>query len=144
MMKVSKGEMPGLEKARAGLPRALVSVFRKATSLVPDRRYSSAAKYAAALRALRLIHNEDKARAELSRLAMNARVKDRKKGYARAVEKVRFISGEHESLESALLRALETPDRVEAIDLSSRQIIPAEGTVRSEFAVKPGRSSSTW
>ena len=144
MMKVSKGEMPGLEKARAGLPRALISVFRKATSLVPDRRYSSAAKYAAALRALRLIHNEDKARAELSRLAMNARVKDGKKGYARAVEKVRFISGEHESLESALLRALETPDRIEAIDLSNRQIIPAEGAVRSEFAVKPGRQSSTW
>jgi len=144
MMKVSKGEMPGLEKARTGLPRALISVFRKATSLVPDRRYSSAAKYAAALRALRLIHNEEKARAELSRVATNARVKDGKRGYARAVEKVRFISAEYESLESALLRALETPDRVEVLDLSKREIIMAEATARSDFIARGPGQSSTW
>lgn len=145
MMKVSKGEMPGLEKARSGLPRALISVFRKATSLDPDRRYSTAAKYAAALRALRLVHNEERARDELSRLVTNARVKDGKKGYARAVEKVRFVSGEPDSLEVALLRALESPDRVEAIDISKRQVVAAEATVRSTFESKKGsRSPSTW
>ena len=108
----------------------------KATARLPERRYSTAAKYATALRALRLIPNEAKARERLNKLVMTACVTDGRRGFVQAVEKVRFVAGETDGLESAILRALEEPDRVEQLDVKSEELIDAEAVTRSDFGVR--------
>jgi eukaryotic-like serine/threonine-protein kinase len=136
MMKVSKGQLPGLERARNGLPRALVSVFRKATARLPERRYPNAAKFATALRALKLIPDEAKARERLKKLVMTACVTDGRRDFVHAVEKVRFVAGETGGLESALLRALEEPDRIEARRVDTKSLISAEAITRADFGIR--------
>lgn len=133
MMKVSKGQLPGLEKARTGLPRALLSVFRKATAPTPQRRYTTAAEYAEAIRSLKLIPDLAQTRERLKKLVVRACVTDVRRDYAQAIQKVRHVNAEPDDLEEALLRALEDPDRIEAISIKTDSLILAERVSRSGF-----------
>jgi hypothetical protein len=67
---------------------------------------------------------------------MTACVTDGRRGFVQAVEKVRFVAGETNGLESALLRALEEPDRIEAVEIKSEKLIMAEDVTRADFGIR--------
>ena len=137
MMRVSKGDLPSLESARAGLPKGLHTVYKKATARDPAKRYKSARAFAEALEGLGVLEDEDAAREKLREVALAARLTDQRRGYERAVRKVRNAPHAQE-LEGALLRALEEPDRVELIEVNSGKMLHAD-TLSADTNAYPTR-----
>lgn len=127
MIKVASAEVPPLGDGRMNLPKPLLSVFAKATALDPGERFASARAFAHALESLVLRYDAKRYRAELKNLVLSARTTDTQKGLERAVVRARFAA-EHDTdgLEDALLRALETPDRVERVPIDWESLKKAE------------------
>ena len=121
MMRVANAEVPPLAEARPGLPEGLARVYARATALVPEARFQTAADFADALRDAYEI-DEESCRAQLAEYALAGSSIDQHRSYAQAVARAR-IAAEH-GLEDAILSALEDPDRVERVEMLG--VRPAE------------------
>jgi len=124
MLKVSKADVPDLDRARAGVPRGLLASWRAATHRDPERRPRSCLALADDLRGLGILRDGDRVREELAGIAIAARVSDGKRGYEKAVRRVKSLASA--DLEGALLRALESPDRVERVDTGENGLLDAD------------------
>jgi serine/threonine protein kinase len=127
MIKVAAGEVPSLRELRSDLPRAMYTVFAKATTLDPADRYASARAFADALDSVLFEYDVGRCRRELADLVISARTSDRQKGFERAKVRARFAAErDTDDLEDALLRALESPDRVERVQIDWENLKNAE------------------
>jgi eukaryotic-like serine/threonine-protein kinase len=127
MIKVAAGDVPSLREACGDLPRALYAVFARATALEPSDRYASARAFADALDSVLFEYDAGRCRRELADLVIAARTSDRQKGFERAKVRARFAAErDTDDLEDALLRALESPDRVERVKIDWENLRNAE------------------
>lgn len=118
MNRVANGDIPPLKEIRNDLPRAMLAVFAKATALDIKDRYGSARAFADALDNVLFEYDAQRCRKELADIVMSARTTDRQKGLERAKIRARFAAErDTDDLEDALLRALESPDRVERVPI---------------------------
>lgn len=127
MIRVANADLPPLAEVRSDLPRALLQVFARATALDPADRFASARAFSDALDSVFLQFDQERFRRELEGLVLSARTTDRQRGLQRAVIRARFAAERDTGdLEVALLRALETPDRVERVDIDWERLRKAE------------------
>jgi serine/threonine protein kinase len=124
MMKVANGEVPSLHEARPDVPKELEAIYRKATAKRPSDRYESALHFAEALREVPGRMRPVEAKSVLSTFPRDARIFETRRTYESAVARARDASAS--DLESALLRALEDPDRVERVDVDWESLSSAE------------------
>lgn len=123
MMSVANAEIPRISDFRSDVPAAVLQVLERATARNPEDRYSSAQALSLALQE-RFPIDADACRRELRKVVAEARAAERQRGLDRAV--VRARSAAERDLESVLERALETPDRVERIDVDWSTLARAE------------------
>ncbi len=114
MMRVANAEVPTLSEARDGLPADLGKAFARATMLLPEERYASAAEFSQALAEFAVDDDFEECRLELGRYALEGSSVDHRKSYGQAVIRARMVA-EHD-LEGAILDALDKPDRIERVD----------------------------
>lgn len=127
MIRVANAQVPDLAEARLGLPRALEVVFKKGTALEPTDRYLSARAFADALDSVLFEYDADRCKNELKELVIETRASDRQRAFQRATLRARFAADRDlDDLEDALLRALETPDRVERVAVDWERLRSAE------------------
>jgi serine/threonine-protein kinase len=124
MMRVANADVPSLDEARTGLPRALHTVFKKAVAKDPARRFQTAREFMMALREVPLAIDPEACRARLRKIPLSARLQDETRTYERAV--LRAKNAAERDLEGVLLRALESPDRVERVPIDRASLSSAE------------------
>jgi serine/threonine-protein kinase len=127
MMRVANADVPSLDEARSGLPRQVHAVFKKATAKEPARRYPTARAFIDALKELPVTIDPDNCRLRMRKIPLQARLQDETKTYERAVMRAK-TAAERDlgDLEDALLRALESPDRVERVSIDRERLSDAE------------------
>jgi serine/threonine protein kinase len=127
MNRVANADIPPLKEIRNDLPKAMLAVFAKATALDIRERYGSARAFADALDNVLFEYDAERYKKELAELVMLARTSDRQKGLERAKIRARFAAErDTDDLEDALLRALESPDRVERVPIDWSTLKNAE------------------
>ncbi len=121
MIRVANAHVPPLEEARPGLPRSLERVFQRATQQRPSERFGSARAFSEALQAALPEVDPEACREALGRIVRGAQGRDTRARFDRAVARARFAAAQGD-LEGAILSALESPDRVERVDVYSAEV----------------------
>ena len=119
MIRVANAHVPSLSETRRGLPEALYTAFGRATALDVRQRYPSARAFADSLNAALLEYNPQRCQMRLAELVRDAHRQNSKQGFQRAVAKARVAA--EGDLEDAILSALESPDRIERVELDHVQ-----------------------
>jgi hypothetical protein len=107
------------------------AVFKKAVAKDPARRYPTARAFIDALKELPVSIDPDNCRLRMRKIPLQARLQDETKTYERAVMRAKSAASAERDLEDALLRALESPDRVERVAIDRERLSDAEQLRRS-------------
>ncbi len=124
MIRVANAHVPPLSETRRGLPEKMYTVFAKATAMSTQERFHSARAFADALNEVLLEYDPRRCQRRLAELMRDACRESSMQGFDRAVAKAR-VAAEND-LEDAILSALESPDRVEKIEVQREQLHRAD------------------